>query len=61
LADKNGATVIATAKYGKGTVLAIGDPWLYNEYTNGRLPAIYENDKAASDIAGWLLSKVGKK
>jgi hypothetical protein len=61
LADKNGATVIAAAKYGKGTVLAIGDPWLYNEYTNGRLPAIYENNKAASDIAGWLLSKVGKK
>lgn len=61
LADKNGATVIATTKYGKGTVLAVGDPWLYNEYTNGRLPAVYENDKAARDIAKWLISKIPKK
>jgi unsaturated rhamnogalacturonyl hydrolase len=25
-------TAMATAKYGKGTVLAVVDPWLYNEY-----------------------------
>jgi hypothetical protein len=61
LTDKNRATVIASSKYGKGTVLAIGDPWLYNEYTNGRLPAIYENDKAAHDLAKWLFSKVPEK
>ena len=31
---------MATAKYGKGTVVAMIDPWLYNEYTDGRkLPA----------------------
>lgn len=60
---KNGQTIIARAKFGKGTVLAIGDPWLYNEYTNGRLPAGYENDKAANDISAWLLKQVpaGKK
>jgi hypothetical protein len=61
LKDKNGATVIASSKYGKGTVLAIGDPWLYNEYTNGRLPAVYENDKAAHDTAKWLLAQIPKK
>lgn len=55
---KNGAILIATAKYGKGTVLAVGDPWLYNEYVNGRLPASYDNDKAAKDLADWLLKQV---
>lgn len=61
--SKNSFALIAMAKYGKGTVLAIGDPWLYNEYTNGRLPVGYENDKAANDISAWLLKQVpaGKK
>lgn len=58
LINKNGATVIAVAKYGKGTVLAVGDPWLYNEYVNGRLPAGYENDKAANDITAWLIGQI---
>ncbi len=57
---KNGNILIASAKYGKGTVLAVGDPWLYNEYVNGRLPAGYENDKAAKDLAVWLLKQVPK-
>jgi hypothetical protein len=55
-----GATIIATAKYGKGTVVAISDPWLYDEYTNGRLPAEYENDKAAYDLVVWLKKQVLK-
>jgi unsaturated rhamnogalacturonyl hydrolase len=57
------AVIIATAKYGKGTVFAVGDPWLYNEYTNGHLPANghYDNDKATNDVAQWLLSQVPKK
>ena len=61
LKNKNNATVIAVAKYGKGTVLAVGDPWLYNEYTNGRLPAKFENDKAADDIIKWVLKQVPRK
>lgn len=57
------AVIIATAKYGKGTVFAVGDPWLYNEYTNGHLPVNghYDNDKATNDVAQWLLSQVPKK
>ncbi len=55
---KNSAVIMATVKYGKGTVLAVGDPWLYNEYVNGRLPAGFENDKAAHDISAWLLKQV---
>lgn len=58
LKNSNGAIIIATAKYGKGTVLAIGDPWLYNEYVNGRLPAKFENDKAADDIVKWLIAQI---
>lgn len=58
LKTKDGKNVMVSAKYGKGTVLAVGDPWLYNEYVNGRLPARFENDKAANDIAGWLIKQI---
>jgi unsaturated rhamnogalacturonyl hydrolase len=58
---KNGAVLMATLKFGKGTVFAVGDPWLYNEYTNGHLPAGYDNDKALDDLSKWLLAQVPKK
>ncbi|MEO6520237.1 MAG: hypothetical protein ABIN91_01045 [Mucilaginibacter sp.] len=58
---KDGAVLFATVKYGKGTVFAVGDPWLYNEYTNGHLPAGYDNDKAADDLAKWLISQIPAK
>lgn len=61
LIKKDGDIVIATAKYGKGAVLAVGDPWLYNEYIDGRkLPAEYENYKAAEDLVKWLLTSSKK-
>jgi unsaturated rhamnogalacturonyl hydrolase len=53
---KDGDVIIAAAKYGKGKVLMVGDPWLYNEYVDGRkLPSEYENYKAANDLVNWLL------
>ncbi len=56
LVTKGDDVIIALAKHGKGTVLAVGDPWLYNEYIDGRkLPAEYENFKAAEDLVKWLL------
>ncbi len=55
--NRDNTVVMAAVKYGKGMVFAVGDPWLYNEYTNGRLPADFENDKAADDWARWLLSQ----
>jgi hypothetical protein len=55
------ATIISITRYGKGTVLAVGDPWLYNEYINGRLPADFENDKAANDLSIWLIKQVPVK
>ncbi|HJS53594.1 MAG TPA: DUF4350 domain-containing protein [Chitinophagaceae bacterium] len=55
-AEKNDDVIIATANAGKGRVIAVGDPWLYNEYVDGRkLPAEYENYKAAEDLVKWLL------
>ncbi len=49
---------IAEAAYGRGYVLAVGDPWLYNEYVDhNRLPEDFENDKAAVNLARHLLGK----
>ncbi len=50
---------MATAKYGKGTVYAMVDPWLYNEYTDGRkLPAVYDNYAAGKELVRWVLAQV---
>lgn len=61
LKTNDGKNAMVISKYGKGMVLAVGDPWLYNEYTNGRLPARFENDKAANDVAAWLINHSRKK
>ncbi|MES2004913.1 MAG: glycoside hydrolase family 88 protein [Bacteroidota bacterium] len=56
---KEDVVIFAVAKIGKGTVFATGDPWLYNEYTDGRkLPMEYENFKAANDLANWLIKQI---
>ncbi len=52
--------IIAGSDYGKGFVVAIGDPWLYNEYVNGKLQAEFENDKGANDLVVWLKNKLDK-
>ncbi len=58
----NGDDVMAISKYGRGTVFAVGDPWLYDEYTDGRkLPASYQNFEAGNDLIGWLLAQVPVK
>ena len=58
LLSKQGDIIFATAKYGKGTVFAVGDPWIYNEYTDGRkIPSEYENFLAANELVQWLLKQ----
>jgi unsaturated rhamnogalacturonyl hydrolase len=54
LKDK-GDIVMAAAKYGKGSVFAVVDPWLYNEYTDGRkkLP-VQDNYAAGKELVRWL-------
>jgi unsaturated rhamnogalacturonyl hydrolase len=56
IVSEGGDNIIATAKVGKGSVFIVGDPWLYNEYTDGRrIPNKYENFSAAKDLAKWAL------
>jgi unsaturated rhamnogalacturonyl hydrolase len=60
--SEGGDDIIAVAKFGKGTVFAVGDPWVYNEYIDGRkLPAELENFKAAEDIVRWAISQSKSK
>jgi unsaturated rhamnogalacturonyl hydrolase len=54
---EKGITIIAESRIGKGLVLAIGDPWFYNEYLdNRRLPVGFENYDAAVSVFRWLLT-----
>lgn len=56
--DWNGDKIMAVSKYGKGTVFALGDPWLYNEYVDGRkMSGLFQNHLAARELSAWLLSK----
>ncbi len=55
---ENGEVLMSFARLGRGTVFAVGDPWFYNEYVDGRkLPAEYENYKAAEELVQWLLKQ----
>jgi unsaturated rhamnogalacturonyl hydrolase len=59
LTDK-GDVLMAISKYGKGTVYAVVDPWLYNEYTDGiKLPSEYDNFGAGKQLVRWLLEQTG--
>ena len=56
--QQGGKTIMAVSRLGKGWVFALGDPWLYNEYVDGRkLPAEYENYTAAQDLVKWMLER----
>ncbi len=58
LTDK-GDVLMATTKFGRGTVFAFTDPWLYNEYTDGRkLPPDYDNFAAGQELVRWLLQQL---
>jgi unsaturated rhamnogalacturonyl hydrolase len=59
---ENGKVLIAEAKYGKGYVFAIGDPWIYNEYIDhDRLPESFENRKAAENLTDLLIGHTVKQ
>lgn len=50
--------VAAIAKIGKGAVFAVGDPWFYNEYTDGRkIPPDFQNYQAAEDLVKWAIEQ----
>jgi unsaturated rhamnogalacturonyl hydrolase len=62
LLTENGKVLIAENRIGRGYVIAIGDPWIYNEYIDhDRLPADFNNRKAAENLTDMLLGYVKKK
>ena len=55
----HGDVLMAASRYGKGTVYAAVDPWLYNEYTDGRkLPSSYDNFAAGEELVRWVLKQI---
>jgi len=46
----NGEVMMAVAPFGKGRALALGDPWLYNEYIH-----TLDNYRIAENLFRWLL------
>ncbi|HVZ98143.1 MAG TPA: glycoside hydrolase family 88 protein [Chitinophagaceae bacterium] len=59
---QKGADVIAVARVGRGTVFAVGDPWFYNEYEDGRkIPLSFQNYKASEDLVRWAVMKINKQ
>jgi unsaturated rhamnogalacturonyl hydrolase len=57
-----GDVLLAEANYGKGKVIGFVDPWLYNEYTDGRRPPPpYNNFGGGKEYVRWLLEQLPKK
>ena len=52
-------TLIALSRHGQGWVFATVDPWLYNEYLDGRrLPSNFDNFQASQELVYWALTSV---
>ncbi|WPQ66533.1 glycoside hydrolase family 88 protein [Chitinophaga sancti] len=59
--NDKGDVIMAVSKVGKGAVFAVGDPWFYNEYLDGRrLSPDFENYQAATDLADWMIREAKK-
>jgi unsaturated rhamnogalacturonyl hydrolase len=50
LLSDNGAALMVHVPHGKGRVLALGDPWIYDEYIRSQ-----DNYKIAENLFRWLL------
>ena len=58
--DGNGGSDVfmAVAHAGKGLVYANVDPWIYNEYTDGRKAPLDEDNFAGGlELTKWLVSE----
>jgi unsaturated rhamnogalacturonyl hydrolase len=54
--DADGEVLTAVARVGKGLVYANADPWVYNEYTDGRKnPLDEENFAAGQELTRWIV------
>jgi len=62
IAGNGTETIVAYARHGKGHVIAIGDPWIYNEYIHHRrLPNTFQNLQAAEELVAALIQFSSKK
>jgi unsaturated rhamnogalacturonyl hydrolase len=56
--DAEGDTVMAVAHVGRGVVYANVDPWVYNEYTDGRKNPLDEQNFAAGEqLTRWIVQQ----
>lgn len=56
--QKDGHVFIAESKSGNGLVVAVGDPWIYNEYIGHKyLPEDFKNHQAAEQFTRYLLDR----
>lgn len=54
--DANGQAIMAIAHVGRGLVYANVDPWVYNEYTDGRKnPLGEQNFAAGQELTRWIV------
>lgn len=59
--EKKGHIIAVTAHVDRGVVFAVGDPWFYNEYVNGKkLPASFQNVLAMQELTLWLIHEARK-
>lgn len=50
--------MITETRFGKGRVIAVVDPWFFNEYIDhNRLPESFQNKKAAYNMVDYVLTK----
>lgn len=62
LATNGKEILMAYARYGKGLVIAVGDPWLYNEYMDDRRGLKgFDNRESARQLIAWILPQVRQK
>jgi unsaturated rhamnogalacturonyl hydrolase len=56
--DADGATVMTLTHLGRGVVYANVDPWVYNEYTDGRKnPLDEQNFAAGQQLTRWIVQQ----
>ena len=61
LIQKKDDVFMAVTAQGKGHVVAVTDPWIYNEYIDHKyLPADFENKQAAERFTAFLLELAGR-
>jgi unsaturated rhamnogalacturonyl hydrolase len=56
--DAAGKAVMAVARVGRGLVFANVDPWVYNEYTDGRKAPLHEENFAGGlELTRWIVGQ----